>query len=68
MVGLPATPTLMSIFVQDNAPSHLACATASSSQVPCLIWPCFTLFPLTVWQEIGFHARLTCQQRTNTLS
>ena len=44
-----------------------------------LIWPIlltgtllnldvFTLFPLSVWQEIVFHARQTCKQQTNSLS
>ena len=34
----------------------------------CKNWMCFTLFPLSVWQEIVFHARQTCKQQTNTLT
>ena len=28
---------------------------------------CFTLFPLSVWQEIVFHVRQTCKQQTHFL-
>ena len=29
-------------------------------QVPCENWLFLTLFPLSVWQEVVFHARQTC--------
>ena len=29
---------------------------------------CFTLFPLSVWKEIVFHARQPCEQQTDTFS
>ena len=35
---------------------------------PCWIWACFTLFPLSVWQEIVFHERQTCEQQIDSLS
>ena len=38
------------------------------TRIPCENWTCFTLFPLSVWQEIVFHARQTCKQQRNTLS
>ena len=47
----------------------LSCCSHStpSIQVACINWLCFTPFPLSVWQEIVFHARQTCKQQTNTL-
>ena len=34
----------------------------------CQIYLCFMPFLFAVWQEIVFHARLTCEQQTNTFS
>ena len=39
-----------------------------SHRCTCEYWTCFTVFPLSVWQEIVFHARQTCRQQTNTLT
>ena len=34
----------------------------TSTHLPCKIWLLFTLFPLSVWQQIAFHARQACEQ------
>ena len=33
----------------------------------CKNWTCFSLFPSSVWLEIVFYARQTCEQQTKTL-
>ena len=48
------------IFTLEWLPIMIFAFMASSTMLPCQICLCFTLFPFSFWQEIVFHAKLSC--------
>ena len=59
----PGTIIIHRFIASDGLHRHML-----HTGTPCENWTCFSLFLLSVRQEIVFHARQTCKEQTNTLS